>query len=93
MVQEIESNEYEDNNNVPKIGENDDVYVDLEGELLCALDEINRLRRKNSQLKEELSHNSDLASQLEEQNKVEEELMGQLQNKQEDCEKLEFFFP
>jgi hypothetical protein len=89
MVQETESNEDEDNNNIPEIGENDDVDVDLEGELLCSLDEIERLRRKNRQLKEKLSHNSDLASQLEEQKKVEEEIMSQLQNKQEYCEKLE----
>jgi predicted RNase H-like nuclease (RuvC/YqgF family) len=89
MALETYSNEDEDNDNIPEIGENDDVDVDLEGELLCALDEIKRLRRKNRQLKEELSHNSDLASQLEEQKKIEEEIKSQLQNKEEDCEKLE----
>jgi hypothetical protein len=40
-------------------------------------------------LKEELSHNSDLVSQLEEDKKIEEEIMSQLQNKEEYCEKLE----
>jgi hypothetical protein len=40
-------------------------------------------------LKEELSHNSHLVSQLEEQKKIEEEIKIQLQNKEEYCEKLE----
>jgi hypothetical protein len=40
-------------------------------------------------LKEELSHNFDPVSQLEEQKKVKEEIMSQLHNKEEDCEKLE----
>jgi hypothetical protein len=40
-------------------------------------------------LNEELSHNFDLVSQLEEQNKIEEEIKIQLQNKEEDCEILE----
>jgi hypothetical protein len=60
MAQETSSNEDEENNNIPDIGENDDVDVDLEGELLCALDDIERLRRKNRQLKEKSLHNSDL---------------------------------
>jgi hypothetical protein len=52
MAIETDSNENEDNNCIPEIGENDNVVVDIEGELLCALDEIKRLRRKNRQLKE-----------------------------------------
>jgi hypothetical protein len=71
MDLERDSNEDEENNNILKIEENDDVDVDLEGELLCAIDEIKRLRRKNRILKEELSHNFDLTYQLEEQNKIE----------------------
>jgi hypothetical protein len=78
MVHKTKSNEDEDNNIVPEIEENDEVDVDLEGELFCALDEIKRLRINNRQLKEELSHNYDLASQLEEKKKAEEEIMSQL---------------
>jgi hypothetical protein len=66
MALETYSNNYEYNDNIPETGENDDVDVDIEGEILCSLDEKQRLKRKNRLLKEERSHNTNLVSQVEE---------------------------
>jgi hypothetical protein len=66
LHQETNYNEDEYKDNILEDRENDGVDVDLEGELFCSLDEIKRIRRKNRKLKEELSHNSYLVSQLEE---------------------------
>lgn len=74
MSQETTSIENEDNDKMSEIEENDEEFdldgeVDLEGELICALNEIEKLIRKNKLLKEKRSQNSNPNFQIEEQQK------------------------
>jgi chromosome segregation ATPase len=101
-----EDNNYE-NEEIPEVeGE-----VDLEGELISALEELRRYRRKNKSLKEQLLDYKeeqksreeevsksikkteqiivDLKTQLQEAKRIEEILSKRLNDKEQNCEKLE----
>ena len=78
----------------------EEAEVDLEGELICALEEIDRLKQKKRKQKEllrkyekyELGYNDILISlkiKLEEAKRIEDILKQQLSEKIKECEELE----
>jgi hypothetical protein len=89
-----------DNNNTGSDVNDEEVVVDMEGELISALEEIDRLRiknRKQRQLLIQFKKNGKepdkylvlLKVELEEENKIEDILKQQLSEKKARCESLE----
>jgi chromosome segregation ATPase len=89
-----------DNKSIGSDDNEEEAVVDLEGELISALEEINRLRSKNRKLKQLLTQfekdskkpDEDFALlkvELEEAKKIEEILKQQLSEKKLRCEALE----
>jgi hypothetical protein len=97
--------ENEDNQKENQISEEEDIdgEVNLEAELISALEEIDRLREENIKQKKQLQKHEKkdhdleetkktiiiLKTQLEEAKRIEEVVRSQLKEKEENCEKLE----